>query len=128
MDLHLDIDAPRTDEYTLQVAQGMAEAVRVLNHATYSSAAASQPSTIYRVLSNVHATLSGIPQLLTQLSYLIGQLLATGRLYDDRDRDDAELAAHTVAVIQEALADRRIADAMRESSHLGLHDTEVDGG
>jgi hypothetical protein len=122
MDLHLDIDAPRSDEYTLTVAQGMAEAVRVLNHATYSLAATSQPSTIYGVLGSIEATLTGIPQLLSQLSRLLVQLGADDRLYDDRDRDDAELASHTVTVIKEALLDRRIRDAVRESSHLGLLD------
>lgn len=125
MDLHLDTDAPRSDEYTLAVAQGMAETVRVLNHHTFSQASTSQPSTIYRVLGNVHAALSGVSQLLGQLAHRLGALEASGLVYDDRDPDDTELAAHTVAAVREALTARRIADAWRESSHLGMHDPEV---
>ncbi|MFI9558819.1 hypothetical protein [Nonomuraea endophytica] len=122
MDINLDIDAPRSDEYTREVASTVAEAVRTLNHHTFSAAGVPYPSTVYRVLGNLHAALSGLSQTLRQLSSHLARMEATGRVYDDRDRQDTELAARTIAAVREHLRAGRFADAEREAGHLGLLD------
>lgn len=122
MDLHLNTDGARSGEYTLRVASGLAESVRVLNHHTYASAAVPYPSTVYSVLGDVRAALGGLSQLLRQLGDRLAELEETGRVYDDRDRDDAELAARTIAAVREHLRAGQVGEAYREAGHLGLRD------
>jgi hypothetical protein len=128
MNLDLDTDAPRSEDYTRIVASGMAECVRVLNHHTFSPAAVPYPSTVYSVLGNVRAAVSGLTQLLRQLGDRLSAMEATGRVYDDRNRDDDALAARTIAAVREHLRTGQIAAAHSEAGHLGLRDEAVTHG
>ena len=128
MTLHLNPHGPHSDDYTRQVAAGLAECVRVLNHATYQQAAASMPSTVNEVLGNVRVALAGLPQLLRQLGDRLDEMAADDHMYDDRDHDNTELTLQTVAAVREHLAAGRVAAAHREAGHLGLREGEVRHG
>lgn len=102
-DLHLNIDGPHSDDYTREVVRGLAECVRVLNHATYPGCGVTYPSTVYDVLGSLHATVAGLDQLLRQLDARLVELRDTGRLRDSRDIDPATTITHA----RQALVDAR---------------------
>lgn len=92
---------PHSPEYTAEVANAMAECVRVLNYATGSSADAgiAYPATVYQVLGAMYTSTGRLPQLLSQLSGWLERAAEAGRLAEDRHGD--VIAA--VATAQEAL-------------------------
>ncbi|WP_084965298.1 hypothetical protein [Thermoactinospora rubra] len=97
MDLHLDPHHPPSADYTRQVADGMAEAVRVLNHATMHPDALPHPSTVYTLVGSLREGTAGLPQLLRQIETRLREWAESGRLADDSDdpaarRADAEVA------------------------------------
>jgi hypothetical protein len=82
--LELRPDGPHSPAYTVQVAWGVAEAVRVLNYATGSGAADGlrAPATVYDVLGALRTATLRLPQLFEQLSRFLDQQLEAGRLAD----------------------------------------------
>ncbi|MGP3917630.1 hypothetical protein [Nonomuraea sp. 10N515B] len=105
-DLYLDTYEPRSGEYTRQVAAGLAECVRVLDHHTMDAEALPYPSTIYDVLGSLHAATAGLDQLLRQLDARLAAQATSGRLADTRDdaRNSAARARHGVAAARRAAA------------------------
>ncbi|MEV0993463.1 hypothetical protein [Nonomuraea sp. NPDC050202] len=91
--LRLNTDGPRSGDYTVKVAHGLAECVRVLNHHTMDADALPHPSTIHDVLGAVRTAASGLDQLLRQLDARLGAMDRTGNLVDasDDDRDAVAL-------------------------------------
>lgn len=63
----LNIGIPPHSEYTLEVAEALAEAVRVLNHHTMHHEALRYPSDADRVLRELSSAASRLPQLLDQI-------------------------------------------------------------
>lgn len=86
MNIVLDTDAPRDHEYTREVAEAAAEAVRVLNHATLSagSGALRYPSDVDAVLRSLSSMAARLPQLLGQLSRWLAEENAVARVQMDR--------------------------------------------
>lgn len=64
----LDIDGPRNPEYTLAVAEAVAEGVRVLNHLTRSHDSIACPSEADRFIREIATTAARLPQLLGQVA------------------------------------------------------------
>lgn len=135
MNLRLNIDGPHTDDYTREVASGLAECVRVLNHATLSRNGVDYPSTIYSLLGDVHAAVFGLGQLLGQLDALLVAQREGGLLYDSRGLDPGTTVAHA----RQALAEARtrvsglaacVGRAHSATSGLGMRDDQptVRGG
>jgi hypothetical protein len=67
----------------------MAEAVRVLNHATFGSAGLEYPGDVYRVLGNLYIGTDGLVQLCQQLDRFLRRGLENGRLGVDCGGDPA---------------------------------------
>jgi hypothetical protein len=63
----LDIDGPRDHEYVLEVAEALAESVRVLNHLTRDHGSIRYPSEADVVIRHLAAAASRWPQLLSQI-------------------------------------------------------------
>jgi hypothetical protein len=93
----LSVIGPHSPEYTEQVANGLAECVRVLNYATGSAAqgAIGYPATVYDVLGSLYTATGRLPQLLGQLAAWLEEQSARGQFRDELD-DDA-LAAVAAA-------------------------------
>lgn len=92
MDLHLNIDGPHSDAYTREVADGLSECVRVLNHATMRLSGVDYPSTVYSVLGRMHAAVTGMEQLLRQLEDALVRFRDAGQLGDDSGHPEQALA------------------------------------
>jgi hypothetical protein len=91
---------PHSPEYTVQVANAMAECVRVLNHATRLGEAIGYPSTVYDVLGALYTATARFPQLLDQLSGWLEHMTEAGSLGEDQHGD----VIGVVAAAEEALA------------------------
>lgn len=92
MDLHLTTTAPCTGEYTVQVAEGLAECVRVLNHLSLSDDAFPDPQTVYAVLGSLRAA-AELDQLLQQIARRLEAMARLDRLGDDRGNPWASVLA-----------------------------------
>lgn len=118
--VRLSPDGPHSPEYTCQVASAIAEAVRVLNHATlnFTGQALEFPADADTVLCSLSITAQRLPQLLDQLRDWMNGELADGRLrvgYGPHAGDPA-------AAMADASRRLRDASAIAFRLHLALKD------
>jgi len=85
------MDGPHADADTAAAARLASEAVRFLNYATGSHAAAglTLPGTAYTVLGELALAVSRLGQLTAQMTGFLGRELAAGRLGHDHGADPA---------------------------------------
>ncbi len=78
----LSTGGPHSSEYTRQVAEAAAEAIRVLNHATLNHAAQAlrYPADADAVVESLATAAMRLPQLLEQLGYRLAEWGVAGRL------------------------------------------------
>lgn len=76
----LNIDAPPSPDYVLELAASIAEAVRVLNHQTRHHEALEFPSEADRIIREISSAASRLPQLLQQVSRWLNDEYADGRI------------------------------------------------
>jgi hypothetical protein len=81
-DIHLNPGGPHSPQYTRQVAAALAEAVRVLNHATFPPAgeALAYPSDMDAVVQELATAVMRFPQLFSQLARWLGEQEDAGKL------------------------------------------------
>ncbi|MFI6705374.1 hypothetical protein ACIBF7_03010 [Nonomuraea sp. NPDC050478] len=79
----LSSDRPHDDDYAIETARALSEAVRLLNHASLSHAGITYPSTVHQVLGHIGDTAARLDQLLTQLGDALGRMQASRQLVDD---------------------------------------------
>jgi hypothetical protein len=120
------LDGPHSDEDTAAVAELAAEAVRFLNYATGSHAAAGLtfPAAAYAVTGSLGLAASRLGQCFGQVTDFLDRELAAGRLGDDsgchpalpveRARRHLEYAARAASALTEALS-------AAQSDLAGLH-------
>jgi hypothetical protein len=125
--IELRTGGPHSPEYTAEVADAAAEAIRVLNHATGGFDALVQPADVDRLLSALSAMASRLPQLFLQTQANLVRIADDAALYDDRGNDPSA----TVALVSMGLgAAHGAAMALFEaldaahnaSAHLGSRD------
>lgn len=118
---HFPYDGPYSDERTADAAEALGELVRYLANATQKDSAVTVPSTIARVLGELHTATFRMDQVLAQLGDLI--TAAGPDLRDDRpDRDPAETAADAFGAITEArVRHLPFADALDEAHQSASH-------
>ena len=75
---------PHDDDAITALAQITAEAIRALNHATFTHAGLEQPATVNAVLGQLAAAAHRLPQLCGQLAGWLRQHHAAGRLAQPR--------------------------------------------
>lgn len=90
MTTELRIDGPHDPDYTRLVAETVAEAVRVLNHAT-SKGGLKYPADAYDLLGYLKTVAAGLPQMTRQMHQFLERGVQTGEVYDDRGRDAANV-------------------------------------
>lgn len=98
-DYRLNPDGPHSDDYTRHAAQAMAEAVRVLNHATRHPDGVTAPNTVHDVLSNMQDAVTRLDQLIEQLYKRLNGMYAAGRLNDDSGYPVRQLQAALKALV-----------------------------
>ena len=76
----LNIDAPPSPDYVLELAETIAEAVRVLNHQTRHHEALEYPSQADTLIRYLSSAASRLPQLLEQVSAWMNAEYAAGRI------------------------------------------------
>ena len=76
----LNTDGPREPGYVLEVAEGLAESVRVLAHLTRDHEALQYPSEADRLLRELASAAARIPQLLAQAARWHAAEDAAGRI------------------------------------------------
>jgi hypothetical protein len=132
MNVNLDTDAPRTPEYVQEVADALAEAARVLNHATMSHEAFRYPSEVDRLVRCLATTASRFPQLLGQVSQWLAVENAAGRVamagiaYEGRV--DAAVTATWQALDQAAALAMQLQDRLGVAANItsGMEGTADD--
>jgi hypothetical protein len=90
--IKLNPSGPHTPEYTRQVADTLAEAVRVLIYATRSGAGGLRyPADAYSLLGALCTATGRLDQLLTQVAGFLEAQHRSGTLSDSQGRDPREL-------------------------------------
>jgi hypothetical protein len=122
--VRLSLGVPPSPQYTREVAAAAAEAIRVLNHATFSGqgGALACPSDADAVIRSVATLASRLPQLLDQVrEWLRGELRA-GRLeaaYGPYAGDpSAALAAAGTPLLDAAAIAARLQAALEEAAGI----------
>jgi hypothetical protein len=82
VNIDLNTDGPHSPEYTREVGNALAEAVRVLNHATGSHAAEALefPSDVDAVVQSLTEAAQRLPQLIEQLTQWLTEQRDAGRI------------------------------------------------
>jgi hypothetical protein len=123
--IRLSPEGPHSDDDTKQVAEHLAECMRVLCYATRPGAdGVTSPVTVYDVLGEMQTTAFRMDQLLRQLAQLLAAQQATGRLRDVGGYDPGIAAAEaTLALTTARGAAAGLAAALGRAHHLtsGLH-------
>ncbi len=102
MDISLHTDGPHSPDYTAEVGNALAEAVRVLNYATRRGEDGLEyPGDAYTLLGNLHTATSRLPQLLAQVTEFLDGWQASGQLASS-DGDPSMLAARAAFELGEA--------------------------
>lgn len=119
----LNTSGPHSDAHTIQAADALTTAVRVLNHATLSQDGVTDPATVYTVLGQVMAAVAGLDQLLGQLGDNLTRLDAARRLGHD-DGHPAEALAVALRHLDEGRPVARELNADIYAAHAatsGMH-------
>jgi hypothetical protein len=95
--------AALTPEYTHQVGDLIAEAVRVLNHATLGDAPGLDwPADAYDLIGYLKTAAERLPQLLTQIAAFLDGWQASGQLADTTGDDPTRRASVVFLALGEA--------------------------
>lgn len=101
--IELRTDGPHNPDYTREVGNALAEAVRVLNYATLGDAPGLEyPGDAYTLLGALYTATERLPQLLDQTGRFLRARAATGTLGDDRGGVPAALTASAAASLSAA--------------------------
>lgn len=100
----LDAHGPHSPRYTLHVAWGWAEAVRVLNYATQRSDGLPRPITAYELTGALKTGVQRLPQLLQQTSQFLTHELRAGRVADKSSAEPAIAVASATMALADAIA------------------------
>lgn len=100
MNIDLSTSAPPSPERTRQLAETLAEIMRVLNHQTRHPESIGEPSDVDRVVREMSSAASRLPQLLRQLAARLESAQSAGRIMavggDYAGRPDAAVMAERV--------------------------------
>jgi hypothetical protein len=80
LELSVTTDGPADPQYVLELANGLAEVVRSLNHQTRHHQALHYPSEADKLIREISLAVSRLPQLLEQVSGWLEAEQATGRI------------------------------------------------
>ncbi len=106
--VELRTDGPHGIEYTMQVGDTLAEAVRVLNYATMPARGGLDcPADVYSLLGLLYTGTQRLPQLFAQLTAFLASQRDAGNLADDHGRgviEQVALAAFRLGKAHQAAA------------------------
>jgi hypothetical protein len=119
MDLRLSTTGPHSDDYTRRVANGISEAVRVLNYATrLGECGITYPATVGDVLGSLSTATYGTQQLLTQLIDALEDQRSSGDLRATQPHDvHTTVMAAAVAITRAREAATTVAEALRSAQN-----------
>lgn len=99
----LDVDGPHSPDYTKQVADTLAEAVRVLNYATRGADGLQYPSDVGYVLAALSQTASRLTQTCNQLAQFVTTEFEAGRVTEWAEGKHGGNAEAAVVSVRAAL-------------------------
>jgi len=89
MRIELKPDGPHDDDSAIEVANALAECVRVLNHATLPTAGVRYPATVYTLMGALSQSVHRMGQLMANCAGLLADMDSAGELRDVADDDSA---------------------------------------
>ena len=128
MNIDLRTGGPHSPEYTQEVGNALAEAVRVLNYATSGNAGGLEyPGDAYTLFGALYTATERMPQLFGQLAAFLAGWQASGQLGDSNGADPNRQAAMAMGALADATiraeqADRALRDA--QNAIAGLYVAE----
>ena len=128
MNIDLSTDAPPSPERTLQLADTLANLVRVLNHQTRHHEALRYPSDADRFLREIERAVSGFPQLLGQVSGWIRQEQDAGRIEVSHGDYAGDPRAACAAAVMRLEVAQMTADTLRLDVEAAASVTSTMGG
>lgn len=128
--IELRTDGPHSPDYTREVGNVLAEAVRVLNYATRDSAPGLEcPSDAYTLLGALYTATQRMPQLCDQISDFLSAQARSGRVGDANGKNpagQASIASGALITAAEHLADVTRNLQTAQSKISGLYVKEDD--
>lgn len=118
MDITLNADGPHSHDYTRQVGDAFDEVIRVLVYATMGAAPAGlpYPALAYELLGNMYSGVGRLDQLFGQISRVLANQQAAGRLRARGGRFDGQpdqaVQALTAELTRAALASGELYKAL----------------
>lgn len=88
----LRIDGPHSPDYTRDVTDTLAQAARVLAHATRGDGGLVNPADAYDLASRCQAAAASLEQAIRQTAGFLEQVSESERLRDDSGADPAQVA------------------------------------
>jgi len=119
-EITLRTDPPYSPEYTREVGRALAEAVRVLNHATHPAnvGGLGRPSDTYNLLGSLYTATQRLPQLFEQIAEYLRLQTESGRIGDTMGRDPVNQALITGLHLTDAASS---AQALTERLQAAQH-------
>jgi len=111
----LNIDAPPSSDYVLEVAEAVAEGVRTLNHQTRHHEALEYPSQADMLIRELSSAVSRLPQLLDQAAAWVEEEAAAGRILVPSGEWEGVPGVAAVAVRLRADYARGLAEGLAEA-------------
>lgn len=129
----LDPHGPHSPRYTIHVAWGWAEAVRVLNYATQHCEGLPWPITAYELTGALKTGAQRLPQLLRQTSQFLARELGASRVGDTSSADPAMAVTSATTALADAIAtatalETALARAQNALASLYQPGTTIDPG
>jgi hypothetical protein len=125
----LNPDGPHSAEYTREVAHSMAEAVRVLNHATADPAGLECPSDVAVLIESLGQAVSGLEQTCGQLGRWLGNEYQADRLVESsagrHGGNTAAAMTDALGALDHAVAAIRVLAARLNQVHQITHALEA---
>lgn len=104
METDLNPDGPHSPEYTRELGNALAEAVRCLNYATRDDAPGlDYPADAYSLLGALYTATQRLPQLMQQVAAFLESQSATRCLADSRGGDPAMVVLDATVGLAEAI-------------------------
>ena len=112
----LNINAPPSPDYLLELADAVARIIRTMNHLTRQHEALQYPAEVCMVIGELKSAAGGFPQLLGQIGAWLEREQAAGRIEVAGDPDassEAEVIAARINLDLASAAAEELRDALK---------------
>jgi hypothetical protein len=131
VNIDLRTGGPHSPEYTQEVGNALAEAVRVLNYGTHAGVGLEYPADAYSLIGALYTATQRLPQLFGQMAAFLDGWQASGQLGDSNGADpNLVTLAASQNLTEAARLARMVTDSLQfaQNAIAGLYVAEGKSG